>query len=134
MTEPSVSLSSSWSHDSWLSLPVAGCLLDVYDPRRLLAAGMQCAHLEDVAPPPTLPKKECQTGKTQRSSRQFHQTLPNLGSILGLGTSSVPSKTLGRIEPILSLDELLVLSRDRINPNVSRNRPQDPLHVLMVTE
>ena len=32
-----------------------------------------------------------------QTSRRFHQTLPNLGSILGLRTSSIP-KTLGRIE------------------------------------
>ena len=60
------------------------------------------------------------SAKGNFSCCQFHQTLPNLGLILGLGTSSIPylTKMLGHIEPILSWDGLLVLTRDRINPSI----------------
>ena len=69
-------------------------------------------------------KQEVKIG-LEGSSRWVHQFLSNLGLILGLRASSVRyHKTLGRIEPILSSDELLVLTQERINPSVLWNQLQ----------
>ena len=56
--------------------------------------------------------------RRKEDCRRCHQTLPNLGLILGLRTSLVPyRKTLGRFEVIGRVT--CPITRDRMNPCIS---------------